>query len=291
MYHSFLKRKEKKHKVEFDSNNVCKFNFNRSSDLICLNFIREKKDGQKKEKISEHYAVNIVINGSGIYKKNGEEYEIKRGDLFFICEGDCFSVRSTDSLDYSYICYHGRRADEFAIRFGLDKNNSVFEGHEDLIPFWKESQELADEENIDVLCESVLLYSIARLKSAKKERNDVVSQIVTLTQKNFTGSDLSISLIAAELGYDPKYLSSVFKKKRGISYTKYLRDLRIRHAIFLMEQGVVSVKNVAILSGFGDALYFSKIFTACIGISPKSYIQKVSEEENESLDNTPQSES
>ena len=104
---------------------------------------------------------------------------------------------------------------------------------------------------------------------------------MTLTQKSFTDPDLSMSVIADELKYDPKYLSSVFKKKKGIPYTQYLRELRIKHAIFLMEQGVVSVKNVALLSGFSDALYFSKIFTAAEGISPKAYIQKITGEDIE----------
>ena len=260
--------------MEFDNNNVCKFNLNRSSDLICLNFVREKNEIQKNELVSEQYVVNIVINGSGVLKKNGEEYEIKRGDLFFLCGGDVFSIRSKDSLDYAYIRFHGRRADEFAVRFGFDGGAGIFGGHEALIPFWRESLELADKENIDVVCESVLLHSIARLKSTKKEQSDLISKVVTLTQRNFTDPALSISLIADELKYDQKYLSSVFKKKKGISYTKYLREMRIKHAIFLMEQGVVSVKNVAILSGFSDALYFSKIFTASEGISPKAYIYK-----------------
>ena len=268
--------------MEFDNNNVCKFNLNRSSDLICLNFVREKNEIQKNELVSEQYVINIVINGSGILKRNGEEYEIKRGDLFFVCEGDVFSIRSSESLDYAYIRFHGRRADEFAVRFGFNTGCGIFSGHEALIPFWKESQELADEENIDIVCESVLLHSIARLKSSKKERSDVISKVVTLTQKNFTDPSLSISLIADELKYDAKYLSSVFKKKKGISYTQYLRELRIKHAIFLMEQGVVSVKNVAILSGFSDALYFSKVFTASEGISPKAYIYKLSGEGEQS---------
>ena len=70
--------------MEFDNNNVCKFNLNRSSDLICLNFIREKKESQSKEKLSEYNAVNLVLNGSGVFEKNGAKYEIYRGDLFFI---------------------------------------------------------------------------------------------------------------------------------------------------------------------------------------------------------------
>ncbi len=258
--------------------NVCKFNINRSSDLICLNFISEKREAQSSEQIAEHHAVNLVMSGTGYFNKNGVEYNIKPGDLFFVREGDNFSVRSESSLEYSYICFRGRRADEFISRFGLNRSNTVFCDCDSLIPFWQRSHDLSNDDNIDIVCEAVLLYSLAMLDPAKKETSDVISKVVTITQKNFTDPDLSISAVADELGYDPKYLSSLFKKKRGLPYTQYLREQRVKHAIFLMEQGVVSVKNVAILSGFRDALYFSKIFAASEGISPKAYIQKLSDE-------------
>ena len=90
----------------------------------------------------------------------------------------------------------------------------------------------------------------------------------------FSDSSLSLSTIAARVGYNDKYISALFKKQKGITYTQYLRSLRIKHSIFLMEQGIVSVKNVAILSGFGDALYFSKVFKEVEGISPKDFIKK-----------------
>ena len=126
-----------------------------------------------------------------------------------------------------------------------------------------------------MLSESVLLYSLAEFPTHVKETDDIVSKMISLTHENFKDVELSLNGVAERLGYDPKYLSSVFKKKQGISYTQFLREMRIRHAIFLMEEGVISVKNVALLSGFGDALYFSKVFTKVEGITPKAYIAKI----------------
>ena len=181
-------------------------------------------------------------------------------------------------MEYFYITFGGRRAEELCLRFGLS-SCGVFEGFESLLPFWEECNAAATEENIDMLCESVLLYSLAKLAPQKKEHNDAVSRVIAITQKRFEEPSLSLVQIAAEIGYDPKYLSSLFKKKKGIAYTQYLREMRIRHAVFLMEQGVVSVKNVALLSGFGDALYFSKVFSDVMGISPKLYIKNLSSKE------------
>jgi YesN/AraC family two-component response regulator len=148
-----------------------------------------------------------------------------------------------------------------------------------MVPFWEECQALAVESNIDVVCESVILYSLAKLCPSKKESCDVVPKVIELTQKNFTDPDISLSAISDILGYNEKYLSTLFKKKKGVTYTQYLRDQRIKHAIFLIEQGVESVKNVALLSGFRDALYFSKIFTASVGMHPKDYIKSMQKQE------------
>ena len=57
-----------------------------------------------------------------------------------------------------------------------------------------------------------------------------------------------------------------------MGFTEYLRLMRVRHAMMLMESGVTCVKNVAFLSGFSDPLYFSKVFAKLIGMSPREYI-------------------
>ena len=57
----------------------------------------------------------------------------------------------------------------------------------------------------------------------------------------------------------------------GVSYSEYLRTLRIKYAVSLFDHGIDSVKNVALLSGFADPLYFSTVFKKYTGLSPKEY--------------------
>ena len=83
--------------------------------------------------------------------------------------------------------------------------------------------------------------------------------------------DLSLASVAAEVGYHKKYLSHRFRLYTGVGFNRYLKDLRVKNAVFLMDNGVHSVKNVALLCGFGDPLYFSKVFRETVGISPKNY--------------------
>ena len=57
----------------------------------------------------------------------------------------------------------------------------------------------------------------------------------------------------------------------GVSLKEYLRTLRIKYAVSLFDHGMDSVKNVALLSGFNDPLYFSTVFKKTVGVSPTDY--------------------
>ena len=61
------------------------------------------------------------------------------------------------------------------------------------------------------------------------------------------------------------------EQEMGVSYSEYLRSVRLKSAVTLLDHGIDSVKNVALLSGFSDPLYFSKVFKDSIGISPSGY--------------------
>ena len=256
--------------------NICKFNPYRSSDLICQDFVLETNNAQAAWQTAQQYAIHLVIEGEGLFICDGKQYMLTAGTLFFVCRGERFSVASSQDLRYSYISFYGRRAEEYRERLRLDSENRVVQENEELITFWKNALAMACSSNIDLISEAVLMYSLAGLEPQRKTPADVIDKVISLTHEQFTDPELSISSVADQLGYDAKYLSSLFKKRKSVAYTRYLQQLRIKHAVFLMEAGVASVKNVALLSGFRDAFYFSKVFSSVEGISPKSYILQIS---------------
>lgn len=131
----------------------------------------------------------------------------------------------------------------------------------------------ASEKTIDLVTESMLLYAFSRLEFSESSQNNVVMQIIRLSEKSFSDSSLSLETLAQKLGYNPKYISHIFKKKMKIGYCEYLRSLRIKYAVSLFDSGLDSVKNVAFLSGFSDPLYFSTVFKKTTGKSPKDYLK------------------
>lgn len=255
------------------NSNICRFNPSRASDLICENFILETDKTQSDPVTAHNYVINIVVKGEGQLDIGGRTYTLNEGTVFFVFRGETFTVSSEGELEYSYISFHGRRAAEYVERLGINDHTRIFVGFDNLITFWTDSINMCVDGNVDLLSEAVLLYSIAVLSPVKREADDIISTVTGLTHDNFTDPELSSATVAEMVGYSPKYLSSLFKKKMGVTYTEYLREMRIKHAVFLIENGVSSVKNVALLSGYRDALYFSKLFAKQVGISPKEYIK------------------
>jgi two-component system response regulator YesN len=77
---------------------------------------------------------------------------------------------------------------------------------------------------------------------------------------------------AAELVYlNPKYLSELFKKETGITFTDYIINYRLEVAKEYLEDARFNINEVAELVGYKDIKYFSKLFTKIVGISPSKY--------------------
>ena len=188
-----------------------------------------------------------------------------------------FQINDLGSLQYMYIRFNGDRADELFTRFGISKFNCVFEGFEHLKPLWKQSLLRAGKENIDLFGESMLLYAFSSLQDTISPNNNIINQMLKVTEEEFSNPAFTLNSLSVRLGYNPNYISHLFKKKVGVSFSEYLTNIRLKHSLFLMNQGVTSIKNLALLSGYSDPLYFSKTFKKYIGTSPRDFLSSTTE--------------
>ncbi|MBE6644898.1 MAG: AraC family transcriptional regulator [Ruminococcaceae bacterium] len=257
------------------NSNICKFSEIKSSDLICTQFVFEAENTQSKKSFADRYILGFVSAGDGVLHQGNYEFKLSKGTVFFVEKNTHFSIKGNTQFAYFYITFYGRRADELVLRYLLSKECCIFnlsEHFEELYSFALNCLNRANEENIDILSECGLLYLLTYLEVKKTKSSDLISTIITITSQNFSDVNFSLKTLSETMKYDAKYLSFYFKKHKQICYSEYLRDLRIKRAVFLIEQGLTSVKNISLLSGFSDALYFSKVFKKEMGQSPKEYI-------------------
>jgi len=257
--------------------NICKFVDEPGFHGISIrNFVYEKESSQMSEsRICDCHIIYIVISGAGKLTIANNETNIKAGNVFFTFKQIPFKISDTENIEYMYISFEGPRSEDLFARFGISPTNCIFEGHENLKTFWENSIAKAGEKNLDLISESVLLYTLGEMAPAENtEDRYLISGILKYLEDNFTECQLNLNTIAGYFGYNSKYISRIFKKSIGMTFSAYLTNLRIQQAIFLIEQNVTSVKNIALLSGYNDPFYFSNVFKTKIGISPKEFIEK-----------------
>ena len=65
----------------------------------------------------------------------------------------------------------------------------------------------------------------------------------------------------------------MFKKETGLTPLQYLTDRRLENAASTLSTylGKGNISETARLCGFGDPLYFSRLFKKKYGVSPRSY--------------------
>ena len=82
---------------------------------------------------------------------------------------------------------------------------------------------------------------------------------------------ITLKEIAEELHYSYSYIEHVFRKESGIPLMKYLRNLKIEKAKELLVMTNESVLSISEKVGFEDSNYFTAVFTAKVGVSPRTY--------------------
>ena len=77
--------------------------------------------------------------------------------------------------------------------------------------------------------------------------------------------------MAARMGLNRSYLTTLFKGHTGMSIKEYLMDFRLQQSILRLQRANYTVKQSALESGFNDPLYYSRLFKLRYGVSPHAY--------------------
>lgn len=108
-------------------------------------------------------------------------------------------------------------------------------------------------------------------------RNHSMKHYSQITQRCITYIDfhyaepLSLSFFADMCHVTKSYLSTLFKKETDSNITDYIHNVRIRHALVLLNSTSLPIHAIAAGCGYSDINYFIKIFKRLNGTSPKQY--------------------
>lgn len=95
-------------------------------------------------------------------------------------------------------------------------------------------------------------------------------EILKYIEKNYMDS-ISLNDLSKICHYNPSYFSRVFKKYSGVTFTEYLKRIRITNACLLIDKGDIPISDIYVRVGYTNKTNFYKHFKEIIGLTPLNY--------------------
>ena len=98
----------------------------------------------------------------------------------------------------------------------------------------------------------------------------VVDKAVKYMKEHYN-EDISLEMLADQYYLNPAYFSRMFRKYKGVTFTDYLIELRMRKAQELLLQGKYKIYEVSQMVGYKSDKYFYRVFKQYTHLSPTEY--------------------
>ena len=118
--------------------------------------------------------------------------------------------------------------------------------------------------------EMVIYYSNTVIKKCICIKNPIVQKALFYIHEHID-EDLSLEKVANEVHISKFYLSSLFTKCTGYTFSNYINKIRIDKSKSILKDTKKSMLEIAIECGFNSQSYFCSTFKKFTGISPTKY--------------------
>ncbi|CAH0120668.1 HTH-type transcriptional activator RhaR [Paenibacillus sp. CECT 9249] len=139
---------------------------------------------------------------------------------------------------------------------------------------WEISPAMRSFDACDEAAERLLRFGQTIAEAVRRQKASNGEEIVAMVRREIEenyGCGLSLTALADKYYINAAYLSDLFHRQTGITYSQYLFDIRMRHAGRLLRNGDLRIHDIASLVGFTNTGYFCTAFKKQFGVSPAEY--------------------
>lgn len=108
-------------------------------------------------------------------------------------------------------------------------------------------------------------------KSVKQTDEKTIVEAAIHFMKENLEKRITLQDVLRYVGYSPSHFSMLFKRATGMSTLSYFNQLKVEHACHLLAHTDMKVNQIGFKLGFHDSLYFSRLFSKTMGMSPRQY--------------------
>lgn len=231
----------------------------------------------------KHYTVQYIMSGSGFITYEGQRYEMKAGDMFYLLAAPGISYGTNPDDPFTKIWMNGSGTFwEMSFRaFGFEAPFGIISTDDRVIEYFHKAFDVAEESEENRVAGMTALTAILNVMydykngnltvgEAGKSISDMATEIKRYIDIYLT-TVKDISEIAGRFDISARTVYSKFRNAYGVTPSEYITENRLELAKELLSDLTVSVADVSERSGFSSASYFCKQFSKKYGISPQKY--------------------
>lgn len=134
---------------------------------------------------------------------------------------------------------------------------------------WTEPE---DADSVRRTVEDILSAALAlRDQATGADRPGALGRALGYIHRHLADQSLSLAGAAGHAGLTPSYLSALFRRELGSTFTEYVTEKRLDLARRMLRATDLPAGQVARAAGFRDPHYFSALFKKRAGLSPTAY--------------------
>lgn len=101
-----------------------------------------------------------------------------------------------------------------------------------------------------------------------------LKKAISAIEENIAVESFNFDLFAMHMMTSKPTLHRKIKSLTGLSPVEFIRNIRMKHAIQMLDNNVGNISEIAYAVGFGDPKYFSKCFKVQFGSTPSEYLKQ-----------------
>lgn len=113
-----------------------------------------------------------------------------------------------------------------------------------------------------------------RPKGLNKVSEEFLKKFIHIVEENITKEELDMPFMADKMAMSHSTLYRKIKSLTGGSGNEYIRKIKLKYSIRLMQEKGLTISEAAYNSGFNDISYYRRCFKKEYGLLPSEYIKK-----------------